>query len=225
MKRSHLICLLVVLIALAGCQSSIDSSNVAPSGNGDSSRDPLPNEEPSLQFADEILARLSQGSIAFTTPSEMRLDESQEIELLLSLEKTVEELAQDIQTGPDFSTAEIKISNRMIASLKGDGFQITELTSSRQAITATENTRWVWLVKPEEAGKKYLYLTLSAVISIEGESFERTIQTFNREIVVTVTPVQRVGRFFGQYWEFILGTLVIPAGLFLWGQLRGKKTV
>lgn len=155
----------------------------------------------------KILDSLPPANIAFNVPKSMNLAEKKGIELVLDLKKTIPELREEIE-GSDLKEGyKIKVNNSMLAELKGADFDITELSPSTQVISFIETTKWKWEIEPKSKGEKELRLTLSAIIHIKGEASPRVVRTFDREIIIKVTPLQNLQLFLKEYsllWKIIL---------------------
>ena len=153
--------------------------------------------------ADRILNRL-QSRLVFDPPKVLRMDESKTITLLLSQTKTPQELERELEErgggGSNrqiFTAEEIPTAQRMEARLSGKDFQIEALDSETQAIALDSSTVWRWEVKPTSWGKKRLHLTVSAVLEVQGETTNRTVTTYDKDVTVTVLISQRLMHYVG----------------------------
>ena len=98
---------------------------------------------PSLISAvDRILESMEWSNIALNTPLSMNLRDSAQIQLLLSMEQSIEDLSRTVTAAGEKEGARIRVSNRMEARVTGSNFQITAITSEEQAITSTGVTEW-----------------------------------------------------------------------------------
>jgi hypothetical protein len=84
---------------------------------------PSPEYKPFL-LIDRILESMGWGNIAFNAPSSMNLRDLAQIQLLLSLEQSVEELRDMVTAAGEKEGARIRVSNWMEARLSGLSFQI-----------------------------------------------------------------------------------------------------
>ncbi len=175
----------------------------------------------SLKNTDRILERMGFGNIAFNAPRSMNLYDTELIQLFLSLDKSIDELKQMIKAEGEKEGANIQISNRMVAHLSGPNFQITAITPKEQAIISSDVTEWKWDIKPKEIGLQSLHLTLTALFTIDNDiSTKRAIRTFDKTIEVQVTCGQRIKKFFSEYLEFLLGSIIIPIVFILRKRLK-----
>lgn len=171
---------------------------------------------------DDILAAMTTANIAFNTPNTINVQETAQIQLLLSLQKSIEELTAALTAEGVRAGETVKVSNRMEARLTGPNFQITAITPEEQAISATENTEWRWEIKPTIAGQHNLHLTLTALINVEGTNTRRSIRTFDRIIEVEVTPGQMAWEFFKKYWQWLWAVVLVPIVGWVWKKLKDK---
>lgn len=161
-------------------------------------------------------------NIAFQTPEKMKIGKSQDIELILSLTKTIEELRSEL--GKEFPSdgATIKTAPVMEATLTGGGFEISPAGAQRQALNPQSNTTWDWSVIPREAGQQTLKLRLFAVISVQGMAAPLEVKTFERDIPVEVSVVQIATGFLKENLQLVWVVLVLPIAGFL-SRFFGRK--
>ncbi|EJG0703723.1 hypothetical protein C4G67_RS06115 [Vibrio parahaemolyticus] len=169
-----------------------------------------------LNEVDRLLKKFDFGSIAFNVPSSMKLSELKEINLLLSHSKSVQSLVDTINIEGKKYGSEIKLSNRMQATLKGSGFEVTELSPRIQAVSSDVTSKWKWEVKAKEAGVLNLHFNLSALITLDGASTPIVVDTFNKKVEVKVTKVEAMKHFIISNWQWIVATLIIPLTGYLW---------
>ena len=182
----------------------------------------LPGPKPPSSV-DELLDRMEFGVIAFNTPTHMNIDDSSQIQLLLSLADTVEKLKQTITEEGEKEGARIRVTDRMEARLSGYMFQITAITPETQAVSKSQETQWKWEVHPKEEGKHRLHLTLTALLEIDGHSTPRAIRTFDKEIEVTVTTTQKIRSFFKSNWQWLWAAILVPVVGWLWKRKKAAN--
>lgn len=175
-----------------------------------------PTGSQSLDVVEAIANKLQWGSIAFDTPHKLALGESATIELLLSPTKSTQELQSKMKVAENTSKARIRISNRMEAMLKGQGFKIEALVPQEQAISKGKTTHWKWEATPTEDGDKILHLSISAIIKISSEDAPLVIQTYSKKIRVEISAAQRVLKFFSGNWQWLWASILVPLLPFLW---------
>ncbi len=161
------------------------------------------------------------GAIAFNTPESINIEDSPQIQLILSLTETVEQLKKSITEKGKKIGATIEVNERMEARLSGSMFEITAITSEIQAISKNQQTEWKWEVCPKKKGQHKLYLTLTAFLESERHTTPRTIKTFTITIEVNVTATQEIDSFFGNNWQWLWAAILVPVVGWLWK--RGNK--
>jgi hypothetical protein len=169
---------------------------------------------------DRMLEELELGNIAFNAPRQMNIREEVDIQLLLDLEKPIDELKQWIEARGEKEGARIRVSDRMEARLTGLDFAITAIMPETTAVSRRESTEWRWKVRPLSAGPHSLHLTLSVILDVNGVPTPRVIRTFDRYIQVDVTWGQRLDLFFERNWQWLWATVLVPIVGWL---LRNRK--
>ena len=186
-----------------------------------------PNENPKKQQpnnVDKLIREMEFGSIAFNAPTNINIDDSHQIQLILSLAETVEGLKQSITEEGKKVGAIIKVSDRMEARLSGYMFQITAITPEIQAVSKSQQTEWKWEIHPKKEGKHRMHLTLTALLEIDGHSTPRTIRTFSKIIEVNVTATQKIGTFFKNNWQWLWAAILVPVAGWLWKRKKKQLT-
>jgi hypothetical protein len=188
---------------IAGMDTDIDTSSSL-------SYQPSPNN------IDNLLNEMEFAALAFNAPATINIDDSPQIQLILSLSETIDVIKQSIIEEGERIGATIKVSNRMEARLSGYMFQISAITPETQAISKSQRTEWKWEIYPKEVGQHRLHLTLTALLEIDGHSTPRAIRTFNKIINVNVTTAQKFGMFFKNNWQWLWAAILIPVAGWLW---------
>lgn len=163
-----------------------------------------------LLAVDRILSRLELGNVAFNAPATLWVRETAIIELLLSMQHSIEELQKAITAPGEKAGARVRISNEMEARLSGPGFKIEAITPEVQAVSASEPTQWKWEIEPTKSGSHHIHLTLSAHLQVEGQRVPRLIRTFERSIRVNVTWRERAGLFLSGNWQWLWTAILVP---------------
>jgi len=207
-----------LLVAVFIFMSSVLYLNV---GMMPDSMTPTPNPSPSSNV-DKLLNEMEFGAIAFNAPTNINIDGSHQIQLLLSLASTVEELKQSIAEEGEKVGATIKVSDRMEARLSGYMFQITAITPEVQGVSKIQDTEWKWEIHPKKEGNQKLHLTLTTLLEIDGRSTSRTIRTFDKVIEVNVTATQKISQFFKNNWQWLWAAILLPVAGWLWKRRKNS---
>lgn len=169
-------------------------------------------------------SQLSKSDIAFNTPDKMVMGETADMQLIIDPSKTSEEIKKEIKAEGEKVGATVLVSKVVIVKVLAPDFDVVELVNKgRQAIDFNGPTEWKWTISPKSKGSHKIHLTITAVIQIDGDKAERLIKTFDKEIVVVVTPKQVIVGFFEKYWQWLFTTLLLPLGLWLWKRYKGKE--
>ncbi len=168
---------------------------------------------------DLILMLMETANIAFNPPKRLNIDDKHELNLILSFKDTIEQLKEIISYNEDIAEGySIKATNRMEANLMcyEEEFAILNVTPEVQAVSKEKLTEWKWIISPKKAGKYTLYLSIYALIEVNGRETPRSIKTFKKEIKVTVTGFQRITVFLCNNWKWLWSFILIPLGGWLW---------
>jgi hypothetical protein len=176
-----------------------------------------------FKVIDRILEKLPLGNMAFNAPAAININATASIQLILSLSKPVAELKQMIKAEGEKQGESIKVSDQMEARLTGAHFQIYAVTPESQAIASKEVTKWVWEVKPLKAGRQMLHLTLTAEFNVDGHPTKRMIRTFDKNIEVNITLVQKATDFFEKFGQWLWAGLIIPLAGWLWKRRKASQ--
>jgi hypothetical protein len=190
---------------------------------------------------DREMQSMSEGAVITEVPEAMNVGETRTVVLVLTpdvtkAEDTEKDLKKDLEKRSEQSprkklgsttaiqTEKSQFSRFMEAKLSGQGFEVKSITPERQPVTNNQNTEWKWEVKAAASGEQTLYLAANAIFEIDGQEKVRSINTYNKVIrvaTVTVPFTEKIGTFISAYWQWIVGTLIIP--LLGWGATRFAK--
>jgi hypothetical protein len=166
--------------------------------------------EEQLARIDEILNQSARASIAYNAPSEMQLDETVTIELLLNPSLSEEELKEQISEPGDVQTsADVQITPQMKAELipaDSEALAVTALHDDPiQVISGTETTKWSWFVTAKKEGTQKLSLVIYRLVKYEDKEDWRVVETYKGDINIRVTLLHRLR---AMNWEWIVGAIV-----------------
>ncbi len=154
---------------------------------------------------------LRKANIAFNAPTTITVGRAQNIQLLLHLDRSIDELLHQITDEGKSRGRKIRVSDRMEAVLKGADFAVTAITPIEQSVLAGESTEWRWQVTSEKAGRHDLFLTLKTFVEVGGVEKSKRIETFKLTIEVQVRPfADRAADFVAEHWQWLWTALVPP---------------
>lgn len=174
----------------------------------------------------EKVKAMSAGKILFNPPKEMLVEEKVLVEV-----RVTKDLAVDLSTGlrgPGKPISEeIKVTPFMKVKLDGGKqFLIAPYSEEEQPLLDLPDhkfTQWEWGVTPQNSGWHSLVLSVKAVIKIPNRpDVCIDYPVLEREIYVKINPVHTTKSFIGKYWQWIIGTILIP--LIGWLYNRRRKT-
>ena len=188
---------------------------------------PLSVEE-QLARIDEILKQTARANIAYNAPSEMQLDETVTIELLLNPSLSEEELKEQITEPGDVQTStNVAITPQMKAELipaEPEAFIVTPLHDDPvQVIGGTETTTWSWDVTAKKDGAQRLSIVIYRLVKYENKEDWRVVETYRANIHIRVTLLNRIQSL---NWKWIVGpilALLAIAALWRWYGHRERK--
>ena len=83
-------------------------------------------------------------------------------------------------------------------------------------------SQWAWDVTSLKSGDQALHLTIAVRVKLAGSAEEKKdLPVIDKTIKVKVNAFYTAKRFAHQYWEWLVGTLVLP--LFGWGWAQFKN--
>ena len=172
---------------------------------------------------DAILDQLSLATIALAVPDKANIKTKIQAQLLMSMFLDEATLREDLTTeGSTFSSG-VLVSRVVHAKLTAPDFEVEAITPERQAISTTSNTEWLWNLTPKRTGEHQVYLTITAFVYVDESNFiERHIRTFQKVVVIEVTPEQVIKSWFAKYWQWLWSALLLP--VFLYFRKRRKST-
>lgn len=178
---------------------------------------------------EKFVADVVQGTAGIVAPNTAMVGTSNEVALVVSAAKAVEELRRALESvaEPDQVRAveAVRLRKVMRATLRGQGFEITPLGSEEQTGVLDADTQWKWQVRPLRAGTLRLTVILTAVIRDDGVDRGRDEGVWAKDIVVQAVPVapltwrQWIAAVWSDYKppaSWIYGTLVTGLAALIW---------
>lgn len=184
-----------------------------------------PRHAPILAAADKALAKLDWQGMAYAVPQRMEIASTAVVDVALGGNKSIAELALILENVGKTEGLRVQVADRMEARLTGGGFEIIATTPEIQLVSTRQITRWQWQVKAKDLGRQKLYLSLNALLNVNGKDTTMSVQTFQREISVEVTSIQGMWAFVERYWTYLaiaLTAILIPLFAYFWKKLTSK---
>lgn len=170
---------------------------------------------------EQALDSLPKGSMAYAVPDTMKTGETARVTARIGSDKvTTSALTAGMKSGAasTLDTVATPVAVRMKVSLKSEDFDISPLSSEEQSVGGSTPTQWDWDVSPRHAGKLHLRIAATVVL----KNLSRDFTTVDRDIAVTVDPVNAVESFVSKNWQWLAGVLATGIAA-AWKFLRSKE--
>jgi hypothetical protein len=153
------------------------------------------------------------------------------VEAKISTYVRKEEIKAIIKEPGSVETADLKVSDRVVATLVGgSSFDISPAGPQEQWISDVEPTIWTWDVTPKIAGdNQVLILSFDAIVSLNNKDDKRNVNTFKRRINVDVSWPTTVSEWLdlikktGENVSWIWASILIPVVGGVWAWLRRRR--
>jgi prepilin-type N-terminal cleavage/methylation domain-containing protein len=179
-------------------------------------------------WVDETLKALPAARVAFEPSKRMHYGRSERLTVLVSQALTADELTAEFKRRTsalaEATAMPIRIAPEMEVRLTGDAFEIQPVTSMRQAVGKSEPVEWTWTVMPKKGGSQTLMLAVDAVLTpTDGQPVARSLRVLEQPIEVEITTLEQAQSFIVGNWQFVLGTILIPFGVWRWSERRDTR--
>lgn len=176
----------------------------------------MPAPPPIPHNTDAILDQLSLATIALAVPDKANLNTKIQAQLLMSMFLDETTLREELTAAGSSFSSGVLVSRVVHAKLTAPDFEVEAITPERQAISTTSNTEWLWNLTPKRTGQHQVYLTITAFVYVDESNFiERHIKTFQKVVVIEVTPEQVIRAWLAQHWQWLWTALLLPIYLFI----------
>ena len=209
--------ILVAILVMAMSMGCIEESEVTPIPPPLSTPPPvIPIPTPPPQESiDEILKKLPLGRVLFNPPKEMKVGETELVEVRITQNLTeefqTEELTKGLEGRGEPQTKEIKSWACMWVQLTGINFDIKPQNGEKLIIESNKYTEWRFHVTPSKSGIQTLKLAYYVIIHHQGADRQKEYEVGDWEVNVKVNPVG----FLMCNWQFIVGTLIAIVALII----------
>jgi len=170
---------------------------------------PTPTTPPQ-ESIDEILKKLPMGKVLFNPPKEMKVGETELVEVRIT-QNITENLTKELEGHEEPEIRETKVSPYMKVRLAGINFDIDPQNGAEQIIERDKYTHWEFHVTPLKSGLQTLKLTYYVIIPFQGADRQKEYEVGDWEVSVNVTPMGLLKC----YWQFIVGTLIAIVALII----------
>ena len=173
---------------------------------------------------DSVLSQLiEQVNVVFKIPDQTQLGDKIKAQLLVDLEKSIEELDQANPIKGAKIVGTFKTSRVITAKLITPDFIVTAVEPEEQVLVPGQTATWNWHLTPKDSGVYDVTLTIDAKVEINSREKTSHIKTFERTVQVTVTPMQIILAFISENWQWLWSTLLVPMFLWFWHSRKKVK--
>lgn len=179
----------------------------------------VPNTDTKKESAsktDKVTSQLYTSSIAFTAPEKANIKEDITIQLLIDPSKELKDLERSLTEAGKKTSAQIRISQIMVATLTAPDFEVQKVTPEEQAVARTDRTEWLWTLTPKSTGRNEIKLSITAVVNLDGKDYKYHIKTYEKIIVIEIKAQQQIAEWLAAYWQWMFTTLILPFGMWIY---------
>lgn len=189
-------------------------NNNEPKGGGYPSI--VENKEKTTEKTDVVTRQLFSASLAFVIPEIANINESIKAQLLINPNKDLKELEKELTRKGTVTSKEIKVSKVVKATIVAPDFEVSKVTEEEQILSDTQSTEWLWNLVPKTSGEHDVSLTVTAIITTNNKESKHHLKTFEKTVTIKITPTQVFIAWVTKYWQWIMSTLIIPFGIWLY---------
>ena len=201
-----------------------DGTDIAEGRENNEDKSPLD------MLDDYVRALKDSANIAYNIPPDrMKIGDVATIELVLNTSRNVDDLKKEIQIAGNKEGATIQINDRVTAKINHPGFKLLnkEDVEREESKTIRKNFDyvWEWSIQAEIEGPHIISIVVNTYIDKNGKSSELPLAVYKKNIqVIQVYPtlIDNTIDFIKQYWQWIMGAIIIPILTALWAWLKNK---
>lgn len=171
---------------------------------------------------EDWIGNLQQANMVLSVPDTANIDEDVRVELVLSLQKAMDELRKDISESGVQHADVILVSRILEVQITAPDFDVKPITPTRQLLSSTKTNSWKWTLRAKSSGVHSIDVSVTAVVELSGARTEHHIKTFNKRVDIEITAQQLLSQWFSKYWQWLATTIIIP--LFLWWFKSRRKS-
>jgi len=175
------------------------------------------------QSEDDIANQLRTANMSFSVPDKANINDSVRIELLINLQKELQNLEKDLTESGKIYSNQVLVSKILIANITAPAFEVKNITPERQILSSSQNTSWLWTLKPLTAGKHKIDIGITALIKLNGEESEHHIKTLKKTVDIEITTTQIAYQWLLKYWQWISTTILIPLIIWIYKNRKQSK--
>jgi hypothetical protein len=166
---------------------------------------------------------MSDGRVVYKIPERMTIRETYKVLLRIAKSKATVSVYDNLEG--TVRTSEIPVTQTMEVTLidpspaDNKSFDILSDNNAVQIIDDGETyTEWSWNVTPIRAGSS----SLKIVVSVIRNGNKKDV-VYEDSVQVERSLPNQLGYFWGKYWQWLIGTFILPFFLWLYKRKKDKK--
>lgn len=168
----------------------------------------------------DMMDHMARANMVFSLPDRANIDTAILATLDIDLVRSLDEMERQLRGRMPAAKGNIAVTKVMEAHLTSSSFRVIPITPERQPLSAKNATRWQWELDTNRGGPHQVNLAINAVITVEGERLQKTIQVYERTMMVEITARQHIKRFVSANWQWLWGVLFMPVVIAGWRWFR-----
>lgn len=176
---------------------------------------------------DDIQQQLFNVTMVFTIPLYAEVGKEIYPEFIIDPKRTEQEIKDIVKdkTG-QVVTDKIDVSRTVTASIIAPSFDVFPANDITQGLSMSEPTKWHWTLVATKPGNQTVQLRVVAHIKIDGEKVERELETYSRNLDISIPPLafsDIVYSFLKDHIEFVISGMIIPFVIWLYHAYKSRK--
>jgi hypothetical protein len=166
---------------------------------------------------------MSDGRVVYKIPERMKIRETSKVLLRISKSKATVSVYDNLDG--TVRTSEIPVTQTMEVNLidpspaDNKSFEIVPDNNAVQIVDDGETyTEWSWNVTPVRAGSS----SLKIVVSVIRDGNKKDV-VYEDSVVIERDLQNQISFFWGKYWQWLIGTFLLPFFLWLYKRKKDKK--
>ncbi|MGI8917602.1 MAG: carboxypeptidase-like regulatory domain-containing protein [Pyrinomonadaceae bacterium] len=218
----------------SNANSTIGPSPIpVPTGNSNQGQTTNTNSNVNTEYlsVDQQIDALKKGKIVYEIPAIMKLGTTSVIKVGIAKGITPD-VAARVERDRNTTVTDLKVNDTMdvdLISEEAGAFEIlrrqprAEL-SGWQVIGGDTASEWIFSVTPRQSGTHKLRLIASVRLNDpQNQNQAKTFNVYENDISVSIDYFYHATQFVKGYWQFLLTTLLLPAGAIGWRFLQGRR--
>ena len=170
----------------------------------------------------DMIDRMARANMVFSISDRVNIDQAVTAELVIDVVRTLDDMERQLRGRMPAAKANIPVTKVMEANLVSSDFRVTAVTPTRQPLGIKAPTRWIWDLETSRGGPHQVSLAINAIITVDGERLQKTVQVYERTIMVEVTAQQHIRRFVSANWQWLWGVIFMPLVIAGWRWLHRR---